>query len=168
MILTILGAAHTISRDFQIAGEHLERALAIDANYAWLWNRLGWLNVYRGQPDLAIQYFERAIRLSPFDPAGFVCLFGISDAHFLKGNYDKAIEWGQRGLSQHTEANWQLRVLVPALVHADRKAEASHFFEKLIAHYPGLTTTKLRDAMPFVPDMMDRIVEGLRLAGLPE
>ena len=168
MVLAILGAAHTIVRDFQIAGEHLERALSLDPNSAWAWNRSGWLNVHTAQPDLAIQQFERAIRLSPFDPAGFVCFFGIADAHFLKRDYEETVKWSQKGLNQQPEAAWQLRVLVPALVHAGRAEEAGHAFKQMMEYYPGLTVPKVRSALPFAPDMVERIIGGLRQIGLAE
>ena len=168
MVLAILGAAHTIVRDFSIAGEHLERALSLDLNSAWAWNRSGWLNVHRGKPDLAIEQFERAIRLSPFDPAGFVCLFGIADAHFFKGQYEEAVKWSEKGLNQQPEAGWHLRVLVPALVLSGRQDEARKAFERMMGYYPGLTIRKVRGALPFAADMIERIVKGLRQVGLPE
>jgi len=168
MVLAILGAAHTIVRDFQIAAEHLERALLLDPNSAWAWNRSGWLNVHRGQPELAIQQFERAIRLSPFDPAGFVCLFGIADAYFFQGNYDETVKWSRKALNQQPAAAWHLRVLIPALIHSGRTEEAHHAFAELMEYYPGLTIGKVRNALPFGADMMERIIDGLRKAGLPE
>jgi len=168
MVLAILGAAHTIVRDFDIAAEHLERALLLDPSSAWAWTRSGWLNVHREQPELAIQQFERAIRLSPFDPAGFVCFFGIADAHFLKGNYEEAIRWSQKGLNQQPAAAWHLRVLVPALIHAGRLEEAGHAYKRMMEHYPGLTIGKVRSALPFAAVMMERIVDGLRQMGLPD
>jgi adenylate cyclase len=168
MVLAILGAAHTIARDLRIAAEHLERALSLDPNSAWAWSRSGWLNVHRGCPELAIQQFERAIRLSPFDPAGFACFFGIACACFLEGQYDEAVEWSHKGLSQQPEAAWQLRVLVPALIHAGRREEAHQAFETLMKHYPGLTISKVRNALPFAAEMVERIVDGLRQTGLPE
>lgn len=168
MVLAILGAAHTIVRDYRIAGEHLAKSLTLDPNYAWGWNRSGWLNVHRGQPDLAIEQFERAMRLSPLDPAGFVCLFGISDAHFLKGNYLDTIAWGEKGLRRHPDADWHLRVLVPAYFHSGHLQEGQIAFRKMMERYPALTIAKVADALPFSPDMMTRILDGLRKAGLPE
>jgi adenylate cyclase len=168
MVLAILGAAHTVARDLRNAGEHLERALSLDPNSAWAWGRSGWLNVHLGRPELAIEQFERAIRLSPFDPAGFVCFFGIACACFFKGQYNEAVEWSHKGLSQQPEAAWQLRVLVPALIYAGRPDEAHQAFQRLIEHYPGLTIGKVRNALPFAAEMVERIADGLRQAGLPE
>ena len=57
---------------------------------------------------------------------------------------------------------------MPALVHAGRLDEAEETFAKLTAHYPGLTISKVRDAVPFATEMVDRIADGLRRLGLPE
>jgi adenylate cyclase len=67
-VLTVLGAGLSITREFQTGLHMIEKALALDPNSAWAWNRLGWLRNYLGDPGPAIAHFERAIRLSPFDP----------------------------------------------------------------------------------------------------
>jgi len=40
--------------------------VTLDPN--WAWNRSGWLESYLDRADTAIEHFERALRLSPFDP----------------------------------------------------------------------------------------------------
>jgi tetratricopeptide (TPR) repeat protein len=168
MVLAILGAAHTVARDLETAAAHLERALALDPNSAWAWQRSGWVNVHRERPEIAIEQFERAHRLSPFDPWGFICDLGIADAHFAAARYEEAVAWTKKGLSQQPDAIWHFRVLVPALVHAGRKEEARRALGVLVKHYPGLTISKVRESLPFGTGMMDRIAIGLREAGLPE
>ncbi|CAN5402698.1 adenylate/guanylate cyclase domain-containing protein [soil metagenome] len=167
MVLAILGAAHTVARDYDIAGAHLERAVALDPNSAWAWNRSGWLNVHRECPDIALEQFDRAIRLSPFDPMEFICFHGIGAAYFVKGSYDEAILWIQKGLDQQPNSLWSLRVLVPALVHAGRIEDARRYLGKLTENYPGLSIGKIRDALPFGFRTMERIARGLQTAGLP-
>ncbi len=39
---------------------------------------------------------------------------------------------------------------------------------RMLLKYPGLTIAKVRNALPFAADMVERIVDGLRQAGLPE
>src|SRR4029077_6486339 len=41
-VMTVLRAAHTIVRNYEIAGRMLEKALTLDPNSAWAWNRSGW------------------------------------------------------------------------------------------------------------------------------
>jgi adenylate cyclase len=75
--LSVLGAAHTLVREFKTAYELLQRALELDPNCAWGWNWLGWLNSYLDRPTESIECFERAIRLSPLDPVNFNCFAGL-------------------------------------------------------------------------------------------
>ena len=123
--------------------------------------------MHRERPQIAIEKFERALRLSPLDPMAYVCLVGIGTAQFGAGRDEEAIVWLRKAQSQQPEAVWSLRVLVPALVHAGRKAEAANELANLVQRFPGLTTTKVADSLPFGPRMMERIVSGLREAGLP-
>src|SRR5262249_31377259 len=137
MVLAILGAAHTVARDFDSAAVHLARAVALDPNSAWAWQRTGWLEGNCERPDTAIAHFERAMRLSPMDPMGFICDFGIGAAHFVAARYADAITWTQKGVSQQPRATWALRVLVPALVHAGRAEEARQALRRLLESHPG-------------------------------
>jgi adenylate cyclase len=167
-VLAILGAAHTVARDFDSAAVHLTRAVALDPNSAWARQRTGWLDVNCERPDAAIVHFERAKRLSPLDPMGFITDFGIGAAHFVAGRYAEAASWTQKGLSQQPRASWSLRVLVPALVHAGRIAEARQALARLLEAHPGLTIAKVRDSLSFGSGTMERIADGLRQAGLPD
>src|SRR5262249_28509721 len=63
------------------AASMIERALALNPNSANAWMASGWLSCYRNQPEAAIGAFERAMRLSPFDPLGFSATGGLALAH---------------------------------------------------------------------------------------
>lgn len=99
-ILTVLGAAYSIVRSHGIAGRLLEKALALDPNSAWAWNRSGWLQSYLGNPDASIDHFERALRLSPFDPMNFNAFIGIGGAHFVAGQYADAAPVDRKGFDR--------------------------------------------------------------------
>jgi tetratricopeptide (TPR) repeat protein len=47
----------------------IERALQINPSFAYGWQRSVWLRLWAGQPELAIDHFETALRLNPRDPA---------------------------------------------------------------------------------------------------
>ena len=51
-----------------------------------------------GDHGKAIQYFERAMRLSPLDDDAFQSYHGISLTCFFLGHYDQAVEWSERAL----------------------------------------------------------------------
>ena len=99
---------------------------------------------------------------------GYACLIGIGTAHFVAGQYDKAVAWTQKGLSQQPLAVWGLRQLVAALVHAGREEEARRALDKLMRSYPGLTIGKVRDALPFGRGTNARLIGSLQKVGVPD
>jgi adenylate cyclase len=167
-VLTVLGAAHTITREFQAALYLLDKALTLDPNSAWAWNRSGWLHTFRDDPSTGIDHFERAIRLSPFDPMVFNSYAGIGDAHFVGGRYAQAIAWLEKARHAHPKAAWINRFLAASYALSDQPQEAEVCIQRLLAMYPGLTVTAVRAAPPFSKEVIDRLCAGLRKAGLPE
>ena len=54
---------------------------------------LGWT----GEAERAIEWGERAIRLSPFDPWAFAALHSLTHGHFQRGRYQEAANAALRG-----------------------------------------------------------------------
>lgn len=167
-ILTVLGAALTITREYQRAQSMLERALTLDPNSAWAWNRTGWLHNYQDDPEVAIQHFERSLRLSPFDPMAFNCDVGIGCAHFIAKRYDQAALWQEKGLKAKPRAAWIHRTLAPAYALAGDLDNARDRIGELVKEYPEIRISDIRKALAFSREVLDRFAEGLRLAGLPD
>jgi len=168
LILTVLGAVHTLLHNLGTARVLLERALAIDPNSAWAWSRLGWVDAYSDQSKPAIDKFERALRLSPLDPMNFNNYVGIASAHVVEQDYDQAVAFFRRGLEERPHAKWLYRHLAEALSGAGRMEEAKQAYAQMLRTYPDLTASKFRQAMVFSPAVLDRMVDNLRKLGLPE
>jgi adenylate cyclase len=62
----------------------VDRALALNPNFARGWHISGMLRVWAGQPDIAIEHLDAALRLSPRARIG-MSLFTIGTAHFFAG-----------------------------------------------------------------------------------
>jgi adenylate cyclase len=167
-VLTVLGAALTITGEFMAAAKMLDAATRLDPNSSWAWNRSGYLHHYLDDPETAIQHFERAIRLSPFDPMVFNSETGIGSCNFIAGRYERAVEFFEKGLISNPKAIWIHRHLAPAYVFAGQQEKAEASVRKLLEGYPNLTVGAARAAMAFRGEVLERICEGLRRAGLPE
>jgi adenylate cyclase len=167
-VLTVLGAAHTIVRNYETAARMLERALTLDPNSAWAWNRSGWLQSYLGNVEASIEHFERALRLSPFDPMNFNAFIGIGGAHFVAGRYAETALWFGKGLLENPGATWVYRNLVPTYALLGREVEARSLLSRLLQEYPDLTIAKIVSALPFSQQTLDRVADGLRRAGMPD
>jgi adenylate cyclase len=168
LILTVLGTVHTIVRNHGTARVLIERAVAIDPNSAWAWSRLGWLDNYSDRPQLAIEKFERALRLSPLDPMNFNNYVGIGAAHEVAQDYDKAAALFRRALEERPHAMWIYRSLAAVLSGAGRMEEAKAAYAQMLRNYPDLTASKFRQAMVFSPATLDRMIDNLRKLGLPD
>jgi adenylate cyclase len=170
LVLTMLCAAHSVVGDLDIASALIEKALALDPNSAIAWSRSGWLNGWLDRPEIAIEHFQRAIRLSPFDPMNFNCLFGMGHAHFAAARYEEALSWYRRGMLERPGLVWPLRVMIACLGQLGCYSEAREMFERLRQAHPDTTT--ISKIMAMTPgrgaEYRLRYAEGLRKAGLPE
>jgi adenylate cyclase len=127
------------------------------------------LSAFRGEPEVSLKEFEKALRLSPFDPMNFNCYFGMGLAHLVARRPEQSIESILRGLAERPHATWIYRMLIPALVEAGRLTEARERMSVLKRDYPNLTIRAVREALAFhTEEIIDRYAAGLRQAGLPE
>ena len=55
-------------RDLEAGATLIDRALVLNSNMAEAWLRGGWVKIFLGEPELAIERLARAMRLSPVDP----------------------------------------------------------------------------------------------------
>ena len=168
LVLTVLGAAYSIINDHKSAKVLLERAVSLDPNSAWAWIRLGWTKCYSELPAEAIDHFETALRLSPYDPLNFNCYIGIGTAYQMSREYENAILYIERGLNENADAIWAYRQLVPAYMEAGRTEDAKNGVRLLLQTYPELTATKVREAMVLPDAEMNWICNNLVKTGLPE
>jgi adenylate cyclase len=157
-----------------LAGEHsagataIERALALNPNSAYAWMASGYVSCYRNQPGLAIESFQRAIRLSPFDPHSWDFAAGLAHAHLLAGRYEEALEWAEQSLRELPNFAPTIRTMVVSCAHLGRIAEARAWLERLLELQPGLTIAKVKASAAYSPEHQSMRVEGFRKAGLPE
>ncbi|HKU05280.1 MAG TPA: helix-turn-helix domain-containing protein [Bradyrhizobium sp.] len=166
-VLAVAGTALSLVDD-ENAEQIIARALAIDGSSAFAWGRSGWVDVYRGHDDAAIERFMIALELAPSDALAFNNIYGIGVAHFNAGRFREAAQWQQRALVQHPSLAWMHRTLCPTYMFAGAKEEAGESIRRLKEGYPELTLTKVTDGLPPLPKTTrERLVEALQDVGLP-
>ena len=138
LVLTILSAAYTLSKRLDRALALIEKALRLDPNSAWAWQRSGWVRVHEGPAELAIEHFERGLRISPFDPINFNSYLGIGVAHFTAERYGEAVEWLRKGIEERPSAVWAYRLLAPAYALAGQLEEARRTAARIAHSVPRL------------------------------
>jgi adenylate cyclase len=169
---TIWQAAYTLfffAGEAAMAAAALDRALALNPNAAHAWLIKGHINALRNQPEAAIEAIERARRLSPFDPYAFFYAFQIAVAHLAARRFEQVIEWADRALRDQPRLVSAMRFKVVALAHLGRLDAARGELGRVLAIDPKLTIAGYREYAHFsAPEVLELLVTGMRLAGLPE
>jgi tetratricopeptide (TPR) repeat protein len=168
--LTAAGAATGFCGDQDGASAMIERALALDANNAWAWTRWGWIGIYLGQPELALQRFERAMKLSPLDPFAFNTRIGMAGALARSGKLGEAVAIAKDVTKKHPEVTWAHRQLASWAAMAGDLETARTAARRLLAAQPDFSIRRFLAVPTFqdMPEYRDRLAQGLRDAGLPE
>jgi len=155
--------------DLDDGGAMIDRAVALNPNLAWAWLFSGWVRVWLGEPEIAIEHEARAMRLSPHDPQIFNMQAATALAHFFAGRYAEAAFWAEMAVRGQPNFLISLCVAVASSSLAGRPAEVQKAMARLREIAPALRLSNLRDFMLLGrPEDYNRLVEGLRKAGLPE
>jgi AraC-like DNA-binding protein/Tfp pilus assembly protein PilF len=167
LTLTARSAVYIMAREFEIADVVLSRALALDSISAWTWGRSGWIHSYRGNCDLAVEHFARAMALDPSSPSNASNMVGIASACFGAGRYEAAVFWIRRALCQDPHLSWANRTLAVSYARLGQSLEAHEALDALRRYCPDLTVGQVVAALPFGPAYLERLGEGLSGLGLP-
>lgn len=167
---TALGYAHFIHRDHQAAIPAFETAIEIDPNNYLAPRMLGMTLTGAGRASDALQYLHRAVRLSPRDPLIGGALSWTAMAYFFDGQLDVAVDWARRGMRlRQAPQTWCVTTLMTILSHLDLSEEAERTCAELVRTEPNISCTFVRENIPIShPGSLERYIEGLRKAGLPE
>jgi len=165
-VLAVVGNALTAAHQLDDADFVIRKALALDGGSAWAWGRSGWIDVYAGRPEAAIERFAASLDLAPHDPLSFNNAVGMGVAFFGAGRYREAAHWLERGVAEHPSAAWAHRVLCPAYVLDGRKLEGERSLATMRRQYPGLTIAQVIAAIPFPAATSARVANGLERLGV--
>jgi adenylate cyclase len=148
----------------------IDRALLLNPNLASAWIVSGWVRVWLGEPEVAIEHLARATRLSPLDPLTNRTRTTTAHAHFFAGRYEEAASWAAMALREWPDYQTALRIAAASYALAGRSEDAKSARERLQKLDPQLRISNLEDELgPYHrPQDIVRYVEGLRAAGLSD
>jgi len=138
----------------------VDRALALNPNYARGWYVSSALRLWAGQSDIAIEHGEAALRLSPRASIGPV-LVGIGAAHLFGRRFDEAVPKLLLAIQEDPTHPQPYRVLASCYAHMGRLDEAREIVARLRAITPVVVSdlSFLRNA-----EQRELWLSGLRMA----
>lgn len=157
-----------VLREYELGLATLQRAFKSNPNSVEVMTFAGIGNLHCGGLDDALAYFQGALRLSPADPYAFIMLTGIAHVHMIRGEYAEALAVAEKSLASSAGFDPTYWMLISSSALLGRMDEAKRYLEKYQALVPGITIARVRAAQPPDPARMGTILEGLKMAGLPE
>ena len=147
----------------------VERALRLNPNLMDAWLSSGSVMLVLGEWDKAIDHFAHAMRLSPFEPSLFVMQAGTATGHFYAGRYDEAAAWAAKSIGENPKYPPVWRTAAASNALLGRQEQAQNAMARLRQLDPTLRIATLKSVIPNLgPDLLAKMVDGLRKAGLPE
>jgi TolB-like protein/tetratricopeptide (TPR) repeat protein len=152
------------------AAAAVDRALQLNPNLPFALLASGWVNVWLGEPDVAIARLTQAIRLSPLDPYRHLMHVAIAHAYFFAGRFTEGASWAEAAFWGRPEARPALRIGAACLALAGRPDEARSLVARLLDVDPTRRVSNLRQTLGAYrhPEHVAKYEGALREAGLPE
>lgn len=141
--------------------ELIERALALNPSSAHNWVTAGWVRLYAGQADAALEHFHKALRLSPRVRSGV--WVGMGNAYFMARRLDEAEATLRRSLESQAQWPPTFRMLASCYAHMGRLDDA----RATLARLKSLTSVIVPPRQHLAwrdPEAMEFFVSGLETA----
>jgi adenylate cyclase len=173
----VLGVLRRIEGRLAEAQTEFEAAVALDRNDAWAVRQLGLTLSGQGQPEAAIPYLEKAIRLSPREPTVGSVYASLGAQHLFLGHTEEAIHFERKARAENPRIWWIRLGLAGAFgLNGDIDDARAEIGEALklkpevnsVAKWRTLGATMGIGDPRFQALMEKTVYAGLRRAGFPE
>lgn len=157
-------------RQFEAAIQLCSEAAKSFPDYTFLHKEIGYNRLMLGQLDEALAEFREADQIAPDSQLRWSWNQGMGLIYLMRGDDEKAVDLLSRAAMEAPNAGHPAAYLASAYALVGREQEA----RDALAHYLKLwPKTSLDNFGPMVGtaafnSKMERVIEGLRLAGLPE
>jgi adenylate cyclase len=144
-----------------------EKVIAFNPNFAEGHTALGFILHHVGRSEEALKCHERAAALNPISPAAW--LHFRAQALYQLGRYPEAVGLLKRRIVRDPETDASRVLLAACYGQMSMIEEAREAWREALHVNPAYSLEQRRKVLPYKnPDDFERVVEGLRKAGLPE
>ena len=159
----------TVAKDYELGMSAVRSAVEANPNNLSVVITAGVASLHCGTVSDALHYLQRAIKLNPRDVTAYWALTATAHAHMILGDYREALAFAERSMALWPDFACNLWMLIAANAHLGRLDEARRFLGDLVRVNPGITVSRVWAGQPQMdPSRCAAILDGLRLAGLPE
>ena len=147
----------------------LEKSVALNPSFAHGYQGLGMALNWYGRAADGIPKLDMAMRLSPHDPSLWAMQAARASCCNNLENYDEGVEWARKAVNASPDRLWAHITLAHALAGQDRPDEARVAIAEARRLKPDLSLSMIRRLrLHYHPEYLERLIDALRKAGLPE
>jgi class 3 adenylate cyclase/TolB-like protein/Tfp pilus assembly protein PilF len=163
--LNILGWIYLHLRDFETAKQYYKQAIDLNPNDPEQVSYEGTLQTFLGNPDRALEHFQKARALDRFyNPPWFWPFQGLAD--FTARRFERAITRLNRS---PTMPVWVKVYLAASNAHLGREPQAREMARRVVQAFPDFSAHRFAEKDPYErQEHRDLLLEGLRQCGLPD
>jgi len=147
---------------------YIDKAIDLNPNHAHSWMYSGWVKGMLGQTDVALDRLARAQELSSQDPHYFTYAGAVAFALFMAGRYEEALLHAEAASRHAPEFLLSQLIMASTAGLAGRPAEAQKAVARVRQIAPDLRLGTVHAIQVMLPEALERWIEGLRIAGVPE
>jgi tetratricopeptide (TPR) repeat protein len=157
-------------RQFEAAIKTCSELAQSFPEYMFPHKEIGYDKLMMGQPDEALAEFLEADRLAPDSQLRWSWLQGMGLVYLMQGQDQKAIELLSRAALEAPNAGHPVAYLASAYALVGREQEAREALDHYLKMWPDTTLKTFGPTIGTAAfnSKMERVLAGLRLAGLPE
>jgi tetratricopeptide (TPR) repeat protein len=156
-----------LEHDHATASEAFEAALSLSPSSGFSYHLGSVIAGWAGQAERAIQWGERALRLSPLDPLGYLAHDSVSVGHFQRGRYEEAISAARKAIQFNPGFSINYVLLAAPLAKLSRLDEARAAAARVLELQPSFSISKQFNSVGCAPDLTALLGDALTDAGLP-
>ncbi|HEY5598688.1 MAG TPA: adenylate/guanylate cyclase domain-containing protein [Kiloniellales bacterium] len=156
-----------VAHDRDAARQAFEAALALSPSCALTYVLGSVVMVFAGDAERGIEWGERALRLSPFDPMSYAPWLSIALGRLQRGEYEAAADAAQKVFQANPYWSTAHFLLAATHVKLGRLDAAKSAALRVLELQPGFTISGTCAAFDIHPSIAEPLSEALSLAGLP-
>ena len=163
----LLSLAYSFNKQYEKSIEHGKLSVEFNPSSAYFKASLGSILMNAGKPEESIPLYKNAIRLDPYARSNFYYNYGL--VLWMMGQYKVAIAAGKEARNRGPNDIFSHILLAATYIEFGRVEDAQASAAEVLRIKPNFTLEWLAKMLPWKnKDDVNRLIEDLRKAGLPE
>jgi tetratricopeptide (TPR) repeat protein len=143
-------------------------ALAVSPSSALTYILGSVIHGWGGEAERAIEWAERGMRLSPFDPWAFAAYHSFTLGHFHRGRFEEAANAAHKAVQSNPAHSISFMLLAAPLAKLGRLEEAKAAAARVLNLQPAFRYSRQFSGVDCAPALAVSLGEALHETGLPE